>query len=167
MNLKLLLLSIFLTVWANISIDLPQVRVAYREASHNEGKVKQLHEDLLSVSKTDNKVLVAYKGAVITMMAKYATGVKDKKNLFKDGAELLEYAIELDSNNVEIRCIRLSVQENVPKITGYNKNIKEDKNFILENFDAMDDKGAKNFVSGYASESEVFNEAEKQLLQGP
>ncbi len=146
--------------------DLPKVRTAYIEASENEAATKALHEDLVSVAKTDDKTLVAFKGAATTMMAKYAKGIRDKKNFFKEGAELLEFAITSEPENVEIRCIRLSVQENVPKITGYTKNIDEDKQFILDNFKSISNTNSKDFVKGYISKSEAFNESERQLLQG-
>ena len=109
-------------------------------------------------------MLVAYKGAVTTMMSKYASGISDKKSFFTEGRDLLEHAIATEPENVEIRCIRLSVQKNVPKITGYRKNIDEDKQFILDNFNTMTDTDAKAFVKGYASQSDAFTDAEKQLF---
>ncbi|CAM3389982.1 hypothetical protein [Zobellia roscoffensis] len=166
MNLKLVFLVIFSVLYVASPADLPKVRTAYIEASDSESATKALHDDLVSVSKSDDKTLVAFKGAVTTMMAKYAKGIKDKKNLFKEGAELLEFAIENNPENVEIRCIRLSVQENVPKITGYTKEIDEDKQFIIENFNSISNKDSREFVKGYISKSEAFNESERQLLQG-
>ncbi|MDT7828604.1 hypothetical protein RQM65_08005 [Pricia sp. S334] len=146
------------------TIDLATVREEYREASQNEEATKALYQALTGVGKDDNTVLVAYRGAVTTMMADYAQGIKDKKTLFKEGRELLEHAIETEPDNVEIRCIRLSVQENVPKITGYHKEIEADKQFILENCASMTDKGAKAFVKRYVSQSEAFTEAEKRMI---
>ena len=166
MNLKLVFLFIVSALSMAHPVDLPKVRTAYIEAADSEAATKTLHEELMSVSKTDDKTLVAYKGAVTTMMAKYAKGIKEKKNYFKEGAELLEYALEAKPKSVEIRCIRLSVQENVPKITGYTKNIEEDKQFILDNFNSVSNKNSKDFVKGYISKSEIFSESERQLLQG-
>lgn len=147
-----------------ISPDLDSVRQDYRSASESEDAVKKLFTELTAVGKNDNAALIAYKGAVTTMMAKYAEGIKDKKTFFKEGRELLEYAIETEPTNVEIRCVRLSVQENIPKITGYHKNKEEDKQFILDNYTAMPNGGAKAFVKGYALASNSFTDAEKQLF---
>lgn len=166
MNLKLVLFTIFSFLTVAVAIDLKETRSAYIEAVDNESATIALHEDLISVSKTDDKTLVAFKGAVSAMMAKYAKGIKDKKTFMKEGKELLEYALEADPNNVEIHCIRLSVQENVPKITGYTKNIEEDKQFILNNYSSISNKNSKNFVKGYILKSEAFTETERQLLQG-
>lgn len=146
------------------STDLSTIRTKYPEASKDEKEAKKLYNELISVSKGDIPVLIAYKGAVTTMMANYARGVKEKKSFFKEGKELLEYALETEPNNVEIRCIRLSVQENAPKITGYRKNIEEDKKFILERYAAMSDQKAKEFIKGYALQSSAFSNTEKQLF---
>ncbi len=147
-----------------VTPDLETVRQDYRKASENEEATKTLYDGLTAIGKNADPVLVAYKGAVTTMMAEFAPIFKDKKSFFKEGRELLEYAIETQPKNVEIRCIRLSVQENMPKITGYHKNKDEDKQFIIDNYSAMEDDGAKEFVKGYASESDSFTEAESQLF---
>lgn len=164
MKLKLLLFFMGWMTAGDVSPDLETVRQDYRQASESEDATKKLYDDLTAIGKNDDPVLVAYKGAVTTMTAEYAEGIKDKKAFFKEGRDLLEFAIETEPKNVEIRCIRLSVQENVPKITGYHKNKEEDKQFILDNYTSMQDAGAKKFVKGYASESDSFTDAEKQLF---
>lgn len=164
MRLKLVLFFIGWVTTGHISTDLATVREDYRKASESEEATKALYDDLTAVGKNDETVLVAYKGAVTTMMAEYAQGIKDKKTFFKEGKELLEHAIEAEPKNVEIRCIRLSVQENVPKITGYYKNKDEDKQFILDNYSTLKDNGAKEFVKGFVQQSESFTDAERQLF---
>ena len=163
MKVKLVFLFLGLNM-AYFSPDLSSVRVKYPEASKNEQEAKKLHDELISISKNDLPVLIAYKGAVTTMMANYAQGIKDKKLFFKEGKELLEHAVEAEPDNIEIRCIRLSVQENAPKITGYRKNIAEDKKRILDSYSLSTDKGAKDFIKGYVARSDSFSEIEKQLF---
>lgn len=159
------LLSIFFSLFlATATPEIAEVRIDYREAANSEETTKKLFDELSSTKKNDIAVLVAYKGAVTTLMSRYTEGFKEKKSFFKEGRDLLEYALETEPENVEIRCIRLSVQENAPKITGYKKNIDEDKQFILDNFALMTDQGAKNFVRGYVAQSEAFSEGEKQLF---
>lgn len=164
MKLKLLVFFIGWMTTVYVAPDLETVRQEYRKASGSEEATKTLFNDLTAIGKNDNPILVAYKGAVTTMMADYAQGIKNKKSFFKEGKELLEYAIETEHENVEIRCIRLSVQENVPKITGYFKNKDEDKQFILDNYDSMKNKGAKEFVKGYVGQSDSFTDAERQTF---
>ena len=76
----------------------------------------------------------------------------------------MEQAVQKDPENVEIRCVRLSVQENVPKITGYHKEIEEDRKYILDHYEGMDDDSAKKFVKGFVQQSESFSEDQKQLF---
>ena len=163
MKVKLVFLFLGL-IMALPSPDLTLVRVKYPEASKNGKEAKKLHDELISITKKDLPVLIAYKGAVTTIMANHAQGVKDKKRLFNEGKELLEHAVETQPDNIEIRCIRLSVQENAPKITGYRKNISEDKKRILDSYALLTDMGAKDFIKGYVAQSLAFSEIEKQLF---
>ena len=162
MQAKLLILFLGWIALGGFSIDLATIREAYRAAYENEEVVEKLHDDLTAVGMQDDAVLVAYKGAVTTMLAGYSEGFQNKKMLFREGRELVEHAVETRPENVEIRCIRLSVQENVPKITGYTKNQEEDKQFILDHFDSIEDPGAKAFIKGFATQSGSFTEAERQ-----
>ncbi|TMM58533.1 hypothetical protein FEE95_03625 [Maribacter algarum] len=136
----------------------------YPKANLDEAVTNTLHEELLGVTKEDNKTIVAYKGAVSTLKAKFAKGFKNKKTFFKEGAELLEFAISSEPKNIEIRCLRLGVQENSPRIVGYKNNIEADKQFLLDHYKSDANKEIRNFVKGYVLLSNVFTEAEKQLF---
>ncbi|MFK7812847.1 MAG: hypothetical protein AB8B59_10155 [Maribacter sp.] len=147
-----------------ISQELKDLRMDYPKANLDEAVTNELHEKLSSVLKEDNKTLVAFRGAVTTLKAKFAKGFRDKKNYFKEGAELLEYAVETEPKNIEVRCLRLGVQENAPKIVGYQKNIDEDKQFILDHYKSNTDKEVRKFIKGYVLLSNAFTDAEKQLF---
>ncbi len=160
-----LVIALFLMVSTFcFSQELKELRVDYPKANLDEAVTNILHKKLSAISKEDNKILVAFRGAITTLKAKFAKGLKDKKNYFKEGALLLEYAVEQESNNIEIRCLRLGVQENAPRIVGYKKNIQEDKQFLLEHYKSTSNKEVRNFVRGYVLLSDVFTDAEKQLF---
>tara|TARA_R110002049_G_scaffold1687_14_gene12838 strand:- start:2193 stop:2639 length:447 start_codon:yes stop_codon:yes gene_type:complete len=143
--------------------ELTQLRQDYIEASGNIELIESLSQDLMSVSKGDKNIYVAYKGAVLAMKAKYTKG-KERKELFKEGAELIEFAVASDSDNIEIRVVRLSIQENVPKILRYHSSISEDKEFIKKNYQLVTSKSLKNFIKGYVLQSDGFTTAEKDLF---
>ena len=124
----------------------------------------KLSNKLSPVTKNDTPVLVAYKGAVLTIKAKYVKGKNNKKELFKEGVELLEYAVKTSPNNIEIRTLRLSIQENTPKFLKYHKNIMIDRQFILDRFKDTSSKGEKMFVRSYVLQSEGFSASEKELF---
>jgi hypothetical protein len=139
-----------------------QIRADYSKSNGNREMIVKLHDALTSVERKDNKVLVAYKGAVLTAMAKYAKAKKDKKEFFKKGAELLEFAVYSQPNDIEIRTIRLSIQENAPKFLKYNKSIPEDKEFILKNYKKISSSSIREFVSSYVLQSKGFSSLEKE-----
>ena len=148
-----------------VKIDLNTVRLDYKTATQSNANVLVLYNKLKKVTKADKKVLVAYKGAVTALMAKQQNGVKAKKTFFKNGVSLLEYALKANPNNIEIRLIRLSVQQNSPKILKYNKQILEDKAFVFKHYKSVKSTSLKNFIKGYILQSDKFSEEEKALFK--
>lgn len=144
--------------------ELSKIRKSYPKAAESSEITKELHETLTSISEGDNAILVAYKGGVSTLMAKYAKGAKNKKAYFKTGTSLIEKAIVNKPKNIEIRCIRLSVQENSPKIMKYKNSIQEDKRFLLDHYNTTSSKEVKIFVKNYVVQSALFDSDEKQLF---
>lgn len=103
-----------------------------------------------------------YKAAADIMRAKIAK--KDRKSLVKAGATTLESIIKGNPNNIELRLIRLSVQENIPKIVGYRGSIKDDKAFLINNY-SKQNGALKSYVKKFAMQSKSFTEAEKATLK--
>lgn len=135
--------------------DLAQVRQKYIAAAESATAADELYAMLDDVPDTSKETtMVAYKAAAMTLQAKYAKGMLNKKKLFEKGAKLLEAVIAKDASNYEARLIRLSIQEGAPKITGYKKKIAEDKAFLTRNYNSQTaalQKFTKDFVSGSAS----------------
>ena len=78
---------------------------------------------------------------------------------------MIETAIKADSANIEIRYLRLSVQENAPKVLKYYKNIDDDKKFILDSYSDIRSMDLKEIVKDYILKSVIFDENEKSLLR--
>ncbi|MCB9426285.1 MAG: hypothetical protein H6584_04570 [Flavobacteriales bacterium] len=158
------LIYIFLFISSiSFSQSLETIRSAYIEASQSKEKTEAFYR-LVNTSKIGNKELMAYKGAALTMKSKYTKLVKEKVRLFKEGARLLDGVISENPNNLEMRVIRLSIQENVPKFLKYQSNIQEDKQIILDNF-AKQSPALKKFIRGYVQTSSGFSEEEKRVLR--
>ena len=155
----ILLISTFL-----VNPSLKKVRIDYVKAVNSKEITIKLHNELSAISKSSNKILVAYKGAVLTLMARFSKSTKDKKAYFKDGAGLIEFAISEKPNSIELRVIRLGVQENTPKVMGYRKNKVEDKQFILDHYNSISSKEIKDFVRGFVLQSKSFSEEEKLVF---
>lgn len=141
--------------------DLKTIREQYPKAVENTEITAQLDGKLAKVNSPDNAVLLAYKGAVLTLKAKFSRKKSQKKEFFKDGVALIESAIVADPTSVEIRYLRLSVQENSPRFLGYHKNIEEDTQFLLKHYDTISSGAVKAVVKDFVMKSTKFTESEK------
>ena len=103
-------------------------------------------------------VTQGYKAAAKIMEAKIAK--QNRKALVKSGATSLESIIKSNPNNIELRIIRMSVQENIPKIVGYRGSLKDDKAFILNNYNKQNST-LKNYIKKFAAQSKTMTAAEK------
>lgn len=159
LNVLLLILSINV-----VSTDINTVREAYKEAAQDDTKIEAFNKLLTNISKSDNLTLVAYKGAAITLMAKNEKKIKDKKSLVIEGVSYVEYAIKKAPNNIEIRFIRLGIQENTPKILKYKSNIEEDKKFIIKQFKNISSSNLRNHIKDYILQSKAFSDEEKSVF---
>ncbi|TYA52327.1 hypothetical protein [Formosa maritima] len=147
-----------------LSLELSQVRVAYKEAAHDKTKVEAFNKMLEGVTKNSTVTLVAYKGASIALKAKFAETVKEKKEGFFDGVSYIEFAIEKEPNAIEPRFVRIGIQENSPKILKYKDNIDEDKLFLLKQYNNISSTDLKKHVKDYILQSNVFTDLEKQSI---
>ncbi len=146
------------------SINIQSVRSDYKKASFSVEQTTMFHEKLKAVSETSSIELRAYQGASFALMAKYEQDIKNKTSLFKKGVAIIEKTIHDAPANVELRLIRLSVQQNAPKIMKYKRNIEEDKAFIFNSFSKIKSANLKSYIKDYINESGHFTNEEKKNL---
>ncbi|WMI69484.1 hypothetical protein [Mangrovimonas sp. YM274] len=146
------------------SLDLAEVRSAYKEAAHDSSKVEVFYKSLSAVTKDDNISLVAYKGAAIALKAKQAPTIKEKKAGFMEGVSLIEFAIAKEPNAIEPRFVRLGIQENTPKLLKYKEDIEEDKSMLLSEFKNINSSNLKGHIKDYILQSKVFTTEEKTVI---
>lgn len=156
----------FFFVGLFINPNLEEVRNLYKKSPNSKTIALQLYKKLEDVKQSKNGILLAYKGASITLKAKYTKGIKNKKKLFKQGVVILEKQIAKQPNHIELRLIRLSIQENIPKILKYKKNILQDKKFIQNNFKKVKNKKLKSYIKEFVLQSKSFSEEEKIFTFG-
>lgn len=162
--MKLLILLISALSLNLQSLNLDAVRDAYKIAAQDKTKTEAFNASLATVTKKDRVELVAYKGAAIALVAKHAKTLKGKKEGFVEGVTLVEYAITQSPNNVELRFIRIGIQENTPKLLKYKGNIEEDKRFILKQFSSIKSSALKKHIKDYILQSKAFTDEEKSLI---
>ena len=154
-----ILFSFFFLLFFSNNPNLAEIRKAYTTAATSEITALAFAEKLADVA-TDDKTLLAYKGASITMLSKFKKKVSEKISTFKEGSKLIELAVASEPNNIEIRLVRLSIQENVPGIVKYKMNIKEDAGFILKHFKEQNN-ALKEYIRSFILHSKSFSTEEK------
>jgi len=133
---------------AQVSSD---IRVSYREATKSKENAEAFYEKVKSFTMKDQPVLTAYKGAGLMLLARYEP-LTQRKGKVKDAVEWIENAVRRDAGKAEIRLIRLSVQENLPKMLGYHKEQEGDRAFIKKAYPNLKDAQLKEMIDGYFAE---------------
>ena len=158
-----LFLSICLLISFSSNPEITDIRKLYSSVLNTESNAKEFASKLADISKEDNKTLYAYKGASIAILAKFKKEISEKSKSFKEGAKMVEFAVASEPNNIEIRLVRLSIQEKAPKIINYNKNKKEDKDFLLNHYKEQSGN-LKAYIKNFMLQSKSFSAAEKQTI---
>jgi len=96
-----------------------------------------------------------YLGALYIKKSSFQKTPKDKIIVFNKGKELIENAIKLSSENIEMRFIRLMMQEKSPRILKYNTDLVDDKNLIIKNYSSLDNT-LQIIISDYAKSSNIL-----------
>lgn len=144
--------------------QLTEIRKIYPNAANSETAAKDLSAKLSKITFENDKTLIAYKGASITMVSKFSKKLSEKISKFKEGVKWIEFAVANDPNNIEIRFIRLSIQENVPGITKYKKNINEDAAFIATHYKEQT-ATLREYLKNFILQSKNFSIFEKQTIK--
>ena len=161
--MKFLLLLLFsVNLFANPNIE--EIRKLYPTVANSENQVTYFVSKLADVTDHGDMTFVAYKGASLVMVSKYAKSVLVKMSSCKDGAKLIEKSVAIEPNNIEVRLIRLSVQENVPAIVNYRQNKEEDKAFLLKHYLEQSDV-LREYLINFMLQSKSLSEAEKRSIQ--
>ncbi|MDR0228195.1 MAG: hypothetical protein LBI72_03935 [Flavobacteriaceae bacterium] len=138
------------------------IRESFEGAGDTAAKAEAFYTQSLKLG--DDDVSNAYKGAALITKGKYEKGIKNKKTLIVKGAGLLDKAVENKPKDLEIRLVRLIVQEHLPSIVKYKSNMQEDKQVIVANY-SKQTADLKKWISTYAKQSKVFTSDDiKKLL---
>jgi hypothetical protein len=99
-------------------------------------------------------------------LAKYMYNPLAKLSAFNVGKKGLEAALSMDSSSIEVRYIRLTIQDNVPSILGYSGNIKSDRRFLIQHLKKVKTSDAELYssVQQYLLKRGKLSEQEKREL---
>ncbi|MGS4345901.1 hypothetical protein ACKUSY_10015 [Myroides odoratus] len=157
MKIALIWMISFISFFQVSTTDLSK---SFQQASLSAEQAQAFYEKTLTIK---DESATVYKGAALVTLAKFEKKIRDKKELVKEGALMIEAAIEKEPTNVEFRLVRLIIQENTPKIVGYYKNIDKDKNMIVNQY-SHQSTALKKWIKSYAEQSKAFTADDRNKL---
>jgi hypothetical protein len=126
--------AVFATAFLSLKeSDLKIYRTYYFKAIDS----SEYADKLVSITegKSDNLSL-AYQGSGLCFQASHHLNPVKKWKLLNEGLDMINKAVLNSPDNFEIRLIRWSIESNIPGFLSVKKHLKEDEQFILENFEA-------------------------------
>ncbi|MEW7277514.1 hypothetical protein ABW636_02845 [Aquimarina sp. 2201CG1-2-11] len=154
-----ILLIVFTLFFSNgNSIQIEEIRDSYKTCNQSEEKATQFFELTEKALHNKGAVYKGYHGAALALKASFAWNPIKKLSNFNKAKKMIDEAIFLEPENVELRMIRLSIQSNAPKIAGYYKNIEEDKKVMLGSVTKITDEGLKEYIENFIAYSNAFSE---------
>lgn len=144
------------------------LRGEYLEASKNEAAAERFNKKMRAYKEKD-PVILAYKAASEAVMAKYVWNPYSKLKQIKIAAAIFEVAVELDSDNPEIRFLRFTVEHYVPRYLNLSQNIEEDKKVMISSLKAHPKSGISTelarTIQDFLLIKDHSTEAERKVLK--
>lgn len=144
-------------------LNLTEVRTAYEHASKDEAAAKKLFSRV-DENPSGSTIIMGYKGAVTMILAKYQYNPLRKLEYFNAGKSILEQAIAKDRNNVELIFIRFTIQSYSPSFLKYNKDLVNDKYFLLTRVNDLTDKDLQQRITKFLKGSPHVSTLERNTL---
>jgi hypothetical protein len=110
----------------------------------------------------------AYRGAGLATTSNCTSWPLKKISRFRDGKALIEEAVSLKPEDLEVRFLRFTIQRNIPAFLGYD-NVEEDRKFIMERLTLYLKKGEHSkltkLILNYMYDTEELTREQIQDLE--
>jgi len=134
---------------------LEDMRKNYGNAMQEKSTCDALWQRILADDSPHDALFLAYKGGICMGMAKHSKLAGKKVEFLNMGKKLIDDAVRMNGENVEIRFIRYSVQVNVPSVFGYNKNKLTDRKFIMEHLQDIRNEKQRTEIRAFMDQHAV------------
>ena len=114
-------------------ISLAELREMYLDAPFQVDKANKLYELTKNSSIESSYKEYTYHAIAILLRSKFSLNPIYKLKSFKEGKEQLEKVINQYPKDIELRFLRLCVQDGTPAILDYKLKMEEDSQFIKNN----------------------------------
>lgn len=166
-----LALTIVTSAFTNDKIadaDLHNIRKLLVTALDSKKTTDSLYTHLSGV-KDRPALLNAYMGTLEALKAKHAWNPYYKVKYLNDSERTFKGAVTHDPHNIEIRFMRFSIEHNVPKFLGYNKNLIADREEMIKQIDrkyySSADKALVKTIINFLIDSKRCTPAESENLK--
>ncbi|SNC66891.1 hypothetical protein SAMN06265337_1764 [Hymenobacter gelipurpurascens] len=110
--------------------SLSNLRRQYQQAAADKEAGEKFHK-LMAAYNQQDAVVVAYKAAAEAIRARDAS-MFNKLTYVQNASKLFDQAVKLDSDNAEIRFLRLSVESNLPAFLGLSAHVEDDRQYLVQ-----------------------------------
>jgi len=121
----------FLLLLIPLQQKIYSIRKKLEEAVKDSKTADEFYKSVKRMEST-KPIVIGFKAMSELVLCKHVFSPISKLSHFNSGKGLLEMAISIDKNNVELRFYRYCTQLNVPGILNYSSNLKEDKQMMFE-----------------------------------
>ena len=156
-------LSWALAGWMLLPQNAVEWRRLYLEAVKTESAATRLEQQTRSWQGKE-ALMQAYQGVALALKAKYSYNPYTKVSAVKDGAVLLNAAVNRAAADTEIRFLRYSVEVNTPSMVGISTHLAADKAHILA-FPPQRTHALFSTIQGFMLSQNALSEAEKQKVR--
>lgn len=177
-SLILLFLGALLTSVSSLAqtkSPLEEIREELFYTDFNFERCEQFFDKIVAL-KSEVATIIAYEASAEALMAKHTWNPIAKFNYLNNAQKRLETAIALENDNLEIRFLRLYIEQSIPSYLGRSKNIDEDKKMIIRNLDKLYEMGITRDIIDYiityitspkVSTDEEIAEIKKKISKRP
>jgi len=143
--------------------DMVTIRELYTKATTSKADAEKFHS-LIEAIKLPNASIKGYHAASYMIQANYHFNPSTKLSYFNKGKEQLDYAIQSESQNTELRFLRFCIQTNAPSFLGYNKQIVLDKTAIIQAYPLLTDLDLKKRIKEFMLQTTYCTNSEKKIF---
>ena len=119
---------------SDAATDLHTIRKLLIKALDSKTTTDSLYTSLASI-KNRPPIINGYLGALEALKAKHTWNPYYKVKYLNDSEDTFKNAVATDPQNIEIRFMRFSIENNVPGFLGYNKNLVADRLEMIKQID--------------------------------
>lgn len=147
-------------------MKLDELRQLYKQAADSSSICDKLYKMLDNKETEQYPILLGYKGAVQAIRAKHSFFPHIKLSRFMEGASIIDRAVVKDSESLELRFLRFTIQANSPAFLNYKNNLDEDKQLLTGGLPLVgDDSGLITAIATALLDAQVTTQEDKALAE--